>query len=138
MENEVIFSLKPQFAELIEKKQKTHEFRKYTPKTLPSKLWFYVTFPISILMYIADVAPVVEFPNKIPSDGYGNEDFNNGLKKSKYAFPIRHLYRIRKPITLKQLRDYYNFTAPQGFAYMSKYPNLYKDVINDIGTEKIF
>lgn len=138
MENEVLFSLKPQFAELIAKKDKTHEFRKYKPKNLPVRLWFYVTSPISTLMYIADVDPVVQFPDKIPSRSYGNDDFNKGLKKSKFAFPVLHLYKIKKPLTLNQLRVSYNFTAPQGFAYMSKYPDLYEDVINNIGIEKIF
>ena len=138
MQNEVLFSLKPQFSELIEKKEKSHEFRKYRPKNLPTRLWFYITAPVSKLMYIADVAPVVQFPNKIPSEGYGNDDFNKGLKKSKFAFPILHLYKIKKPLTLKHLRANYAFTAPQGFAYMSRYADLYKDVINDIGVEKLF
>jgi len=138
MQNEVIFSLKPKFADLIKKKKKTHEFRKYTPKNLPVRLWFYITAPVSKLMYIADVAPVIQFPDKVPSEGYGNDDFNNSLKKSKFAFPILHLYKLKKPITLKQLIDTYNFTAPQGFTYMSHYAGLYNDVMNNIGLEKIF
>jgi len=138
MENEVLFSLKPKFAELIEKKEKTHEFRKYAPKRLPTRLWFYITAPVSTLVYVADVDPVVKFPNKIPNDGYGNDDFNNGLKKAEFAFPIRHLYKLKTPLNLAQLRLSYSFTAPQGFAYMSKYPNLYNDVINNIGLEKVF
>ncbi|MEZ6255730.1 MAG: hypothetical protein R3B92_03100 [Patescibacteria group bacterium] len=138
MENEVLFSLKPQFAELIEKKKKTHEFRKYQPKTAPTRLWFYITSPVSELIYIADVKPVVQYPNRIPTIGYGNEDFNNGLKKSKFAFPITHLYKLKQPLTLKTLKDKYGFTAPQGFAYMRKYPKLYNEVINKIGIEQIF
>ncbi|EKE00169.1 MAG: hypothetical protein ACD_22C00082G0012 [uncultured bacterium] len=138
MENEVLFSLKPKFAELIEKRQKNHEFRKYTPKKQPTRLWFYITAPISTLLYVADVNPVVHFPNKIPNEGYGNEDFNNGLKKAEFAFPITHLYKLKKPLTLNQLRSTDKFTAPQGFAYMSKYPRLYNDVINNIGLEKVF
>ncbi len=138
MENEVLFSLKPKFAELIEKKEKTHEFRKYTPKRIPTRLWLYVTAPVSTLMYVADVDPVVKFPHKIPNEGYGNENFNNGLKKSEFAFPIRHLYKLKTPLNLEQLRLNYSFTAPQGFAYMSKYPDLYTDVINSIGLEKVF
>lgn len=138
MENDVLFSLKPKFAELIEKKEKTHEFRKYTPKRPPTRLWFYITAPVSTLVYVADVDPVIKFPHKIPNGGYGNSDFNNGLKKAEFAFPIRHLYKVKTPLNLNELRLNYNFTAPQGFAYMSSYPDLYNHVINNVGLEKVF
>ncbi|OGC57642.1 hypothetical protein A3H26_02925 [candidate division WWE3 bacterium RIFCSPLOWO2_12_FULL_36_10] len=138
MQNEVLFSLKPKFAELIERKEKNYEFRKYTPKTLPVKIWFYVTSPVSALLYIAEVSPVIKYPTKINPNGYGNEDFNDGFKKAEYAFPIVHLYKLPLPLSLDELREDFGFTAPQGFAYMSKYPTLYKHVTKRIKLNKLY
>ena len=36
---------------------------------------------------------------------YGNSDFNNGLKKSIYAYHIHKIYMLEKPIDLK-LKEY--------------------------------
>jgi len=138
MQNEVIFSLKPKFANLIERGVKNHEFRKYTPKTLSVRIWFYVTAPISTLLYVVEVAPVIKYPIKINPKGYGNEDFNNGLKKAAYAFPIIHLYKLNKPLKLNEMREKYGFTAPQGFAYMSRYPELYMHVVKSVGLNQLY
>ncbi len=138
MYNEVIFSLKPKFAELIKQKEKNHEFRKYTPKILPIRIWFYVTAPVSALLFIADVGSIIKYPNKINPIGYGNKDFNDGLKKAEYAYPIKHLYKLKKPLKLNELKTQFEFTAPQGFAYMSKYPNLYEHVTQFLELDKIY
>lgn len=126
--DEVIFSLKPKYADLIVKGLKNHEFRNCTPKIPPRKIWFYITGPVSSLLYIADVSPAVTYPSKINSVGEGNEEFNNGFKKGEYAFPIVHLHKLKSPIDLSRLRKDFKFTAPQGFVYANKYPELYKCV----------
>jgi len=124
MNSEVIFSLKPKFAELIESREKNHEFRKYLPKEAPGKIWFYVTEPVSALVYIAEVGSAVEYPKRVEGAGVGNAEFNAGLKASRYAFPILHLYKLGRPLPLKELRERFGFTPPQAFAYEDKYPTL--------------
>ena len=125
MNREAIFSLKPEFAELIRCREKNHEFRKYLPKRALGKIWFYVTKPVSALVYIAEVGPVIEYPQRIGIPGVGNMDFNAGLKVSKYAFPILHLYKLKQPLPLAELQRRFGFTAPQAFVYADQYPELY-------------
>ena len=137
MMHEIFISLKPKFAELIRQRKKTYEFRKYKPRHKINRLWIYVTQPIATLKYIAEVGEIVNYPTKIPEDGAGNSEFNKGLKKSKYAFPILHLDELIEPIPLQRLRDKFGFTPPQSFAYISKYRSLAKHVKKS-GLRRIF
>ena len=54
------------------------------------------------------------------------DDFNNGLKKSKFAYHILKVEKLDNPIFLKDLKNKFGFTAPQSYAYDSRYPNLAK------------
>ena len=134
MTREVIFSLKPEFAALIESREKNHEFRGYLPKITPRKIWFYITKPVSSLVYIAEVGSAVVYPQKIGIAGVGNSDFNAGRKMSKYAFPIMHLCVLKRPLPLVELQEKFGFTAPQGFVYANKYPKLYNVVYGEENT----
>ena len=98
----VVVSIKPNFVGLIQKGEKNHEFRKYLPKLGVSNLWIYTTMPVGKLQYLAIVDSVKEFPNQIPEVGYGNADFNAGLKKSKYAYHISHLFELEKALNLEE------------------------------------
>lgn len=138
MPNEIIYSLKPEFINLIINKQKNHEFRNVKPKTWPTRIWFYISSPECKLMYIAEVGEVINQPNKILTEGIGNFEFNEGFKFANFAYPINHLYKIIEPIGLKELKQKFKFTAPQGFTYLTKYPDLYEEVINKIGIIKLF
>ncbi len=128
MTTEIFISLKPQFAELIRERRKTYEFRKYKPTRHVNRIWIYVTSPTAALRYIAEVGEPVEYPNKIPENGVGNVEFNAGLKKSKFAFPILHLDELNEPITYKELRGRFNFTPPQSFTYADRYPSVAQHV----------
>lgn len=134
---EIVISLKPKFASLIEKNLKNHEFRKKVPKRVPNKIWIYVTHPVAELKYVAEVNDYIEFPNKISDNGYGNSEFNIGAK-TKYAYPIKKLYKLKRPIGLVELREKYNFVAPQNFAYIDRYDEIKIDVINKQGLTNLF
>jgi len=82
---DVVMSIKPNFVKLIQEKKKNYEFRKYIPKLGIYRLWIYTTSPVCILEYVAEIDNIVEYPESVIGNGVGNEDFNNGLKKSKYA-----------------------------------------------------
>jgi len=135
--SQIIISLKPQFAELIESGIKTHEFRKKVPLDKPNEIWVYLTRPVAELAYIIKVNDYIEYPQKIKKIGRGNIDFNNG-KKTKYAYPIKNLYKLKKPIPLSELRKSFGFVAPQNFAYIEKYEKLKKFVVANKEIEKIF
>lgn len=138
MKNEIIISLKPQFAEMIENKEKTFEFRKYKPQNSINRLWIYVTKPVSMLKYIIETAEPAVFPEKIPENGTGNSEFNNGLKQSKFAFPIKHLYKLDNPISMKDLKEKFNIFPPQSFIYTDKYETLIDYVDNSCKLEKCY
>ncbi len=137
MSNEIFISLKPEFIELIKERKKTHEFRSYRPKKDISRLWIYITVPVASLKYVVDVGRIVEYPEKIKVGGVNNLEFNKGLKKSKYAFPIKHLYELVEPISLERLKKEFGFVPPQSFIYIDKYPSLIDYVIKK-GFKRLF
>ncbi|PKY49169.1 hypothetical protein RhiirA4_527067 [Rhizophagus irregularis] len=102
--SDIIISLDEQFAQPIEKREKTYEFRKYKLSEETKRLWIYVRQPVAQLIYIAEIDKAVEYPNKISEEGLGNKDFNQGLKVSKFAYKINHLYKLVNPIDSKQLK----------------------------------
>lgn len=124
MNSEIVISIKPQFAQLIVERKKNHEFRKYKAKNNITKMWIYVTTPIAELKYIAEVGEMITFPHKIVLGGVGNQEFNEGLKKAHYAFPILHLDEITGGISLHELKTKYHFIPPQSFIYLEKFPLL--------------
>lgn len=130
MKKAIFLSIKPKFTKKIEMGEKTYEFRKYYPKQEINMLYVYETAPTCQLKYIIEIGEIIKYPNKITKKGYGNDDFNNGLKKSKYAYEIKHLYGLERPISLKILREKYNFVPPQGYAYDTKYPILTEAILN--------
>ena len=129
MDSGIFISIKPCFTKKIESGEKNYEFRKYIPKKSINKLYVYESSPTCQIKYILYIDKIVEYPNKIDEQGYGNKDFNNGLKKSKYAYHIAKIEKLNKPLALTVLKKDYGFCAPQSFAYGSKYPKLV-DYIN--------
>lgn len=126
MKKAIYISIKPKFTKLIETGEKNYEFRKYIPKETIDTLFVYETVPTCKLKYIIELGKIVCYPDKLIKDGYGNSDFNNGLKKSKYAYEISHVDVLNNPISLHDLKEIYGFTPPQSYAYDSKYEELTK------------
>jgi hypothetical protein len=51
--------------------------------------------------------------------GIGNDDFNNGLKKSKYGYPILELYELVQPVKLAEMKSRWGLGgAPMGWRYV--------------------
>lgn len=130
MKKAIYLSIKPKYTKKIETGEKNYEFRNYYPKQKIDTLYVYETVPTCSIKYIIELGNIIEYPNKITQEGYGNSDFNNGLKKVKYAYEIKHVDFLEEPIDLQTLRNTYNFTPPQSYAYDKKYPELTKK-IND-------
>lgn len=136
MENIVFMSIKEQHINRILNKSKNHEFRTKIPKEKVNYILVYVPTPVKELKYLLKVRDIISTPNKIKIDGYGNDKFNSE-KGSKYAYPIERLYKLNKSMDLQELKEKYNFTAPQSFAYGNKYQELVSD-IEKIGFTKIY
>lgn len=136
MRSAVFMSIKEIHINRILAKIKNHEFRTKKSKKDFDYIIVYVPTPIKELRYILKVKQPVASPNKIIIDGYGNKEFNN-TKKEKYAYPIESVYKINKPITLDVLKQKFNFTPPQSFAYGEKYQELL-EYIDKIGITKLY
>lgn len=128
MKKAIYLSIKPKFTRKIETGEKDHEFRKYIPKESIDTLFVYETVPTCQLKYIIELGKIVEYPDKINESGYGNADFNAGLKQSKYAYEIKHVDLLENPICLKELKDVYRFAPPQSYAYDDRYEKLTNDI----------
>ena len=136
MRSAVFMSIKEIHINRILGKIKNHEFRTKKPKKDFDYIIVYVPIPVKELKYILKVKQPIASPNKIIIEGYGNKEVNN-TKKEKYAYPIESVYKINKPITLDILKQKFNFTAPQSFAYGEKYQELL-EYIDEIGIIKLY
>lgn len=134
---DVVISIKPKFVNLIKDGQKNYEFRKYIPKKGVDRIWIYTSSPICCLEYVAEIDHIVTYPERIIEKGVGNDEFNKGLKQSKYAYHIKHLYRFNTPLDLKKLKDEFSFTAPQSYFYLDNNESLSEFVLAQ-ELEKIF
>ena len=118
-------SINPNASSKIEKEVKLYEFRNYIPKRKFDKLYVYVTSPVCELKYILLIDDIISYPNTIPENGDGNCEFNQGIK-SKHAYQISKVYKLKKPILLDELKEKYGFVPPQGYAYSDRYNDLTK------------
>ena len=132
----IYISIKPVHLKRIVSGKKNYEFRNYYPKEHIDVLYVYESFPTCELKYIIELGEIVKYPNKIMKEGYGNIDFNNGLKSSKYAYEIKHLYELEKHISLSKLKEEYGFHPPQSYAYDVRYEKL-TQYINKISVKKL-
>lgn len=48
--------------------------------------------------------------------GIGNDDFDRGLKKSKFGYPVLGLYRLKEPLKSAAMKGF-QITPPQGLVY---------------------
>ncbi len=52
--------------------------------------------------------------------GVGHDDFYQGLKQSKYGYPVTELYKLHKPLTTTELKERFDIAVPQGGRYATK------------------
>ncbi|KAI0669396.1 hypothetical protein C8Q78DRAFT_1070593 [Trametes maxima] len=120
VESDVVLSIKPEFTKLISERKKNHEYRKYKLKEEVCRLWLYETAPTSAITYVMETSrPKVPGEVNDPS-GIGNDDFDKGLKQSKYGYPVTGLYKLRKPLTTLELKERFDIAVPQGWRYATR------------------
>ncbi|KLL02075.1 MAG: hypothetical protein MRERC_4c002 [Mycoplasmataceae bacterium RC_NB112A] len=136
--SDIIVSFDEEYLDPVINQKKTYEFRSWKADSEVKRMWVYVNRPIQSLMYIFELGSPVEYPNQIPNDNVYSETFNQGKNlKWKFAYRIKHLYRLNEPIGTKKLKEKYGIHPTQKLTYVSKYPQLTKDVIIE-NQEKIF
>ena len=59
---------------------------------------------------------------KVPGEvndpsGVGNDDFDKGLKVSKYGYPVMELYKLKEPLSPTELNALFDMAVPKGWRY---------------------
>jgi hypothetical protein len=106
---DILMSIKEPHIASIVSRIKTHEFRKYELPASFKRIWFYISSPIQRLSYVAVIGSVKK-PGEISmeDEGIGNEEFNNGLKESKFGYEVLHLWELSSPrlgLSLEELKQ---------------------------------
>ncbi|KAH9888399.1 hypothetical protein C8Q73DRAFT_710015 [Cubamyces lactineus] len=128
-ETDVVLSIKPEFTKLISERKKNYEYRKYKLKESVERLWLYETAPTSAITYVMETStPKVPGEVNDPS-GIGNDDFDKGLKQSKYGYPVTGLFRLKRPLTTTQLKERFDIAVPQGWRYATR------KLVEEVGLE---
>lgn len=80
---DAVLTIKPEFATLIAKREKNHEYRKYELRDTVERLWLYETAPTSAIRYATTNAPLgrseapyskirnADYETKTPRRGHG-------------------------------------------------------------------
>ncbi|KAH6641173.1 hypothetical protein F5144DRAFT_124634 [Chaetomium tenue] len=125
--SDVLLAIKPEHLANIARQKKNHEYRNYRLGNGVERLWFYETRGSdnngrAAITHIAVIPPDVRHtPGEVPTEpfGIGNEDFNAGLKESKYGYPVLELYELVKPVTLAEMKNSWDIGgAPMGWRYL--------------------
>jgi len=128
LETDIILAIKPEFVEAIRTQEKNHEYRKYEIKPTVTRFWLYETEPINAIRYVINVGPI-KIPGQVQDPtGLGNDDFDKGLKKSKYAYPILGMQQLGKPLSGLIMEKTIGIPPPHQYEYataelLSHYPN---------------
>ncbi|KAK4228061.1 hypothetical protein QBC38DRAFT_498833 [Podospora fimiseda] len=61
-------------------------------------------------------------PGDVPTEPFniGNDDFNAGLKVSKYGYPVLEVHKLVKPVTLDEMKSKWGMGAPMGWRYVGR------------------
>jgi len=79
--------------------------------------WLYETESINTIQYVIKVGPI-KTPGQVQdSTGLGNDDFNKGLKESKYGYPILEIHQLDKPLPGSLMKDLIGILPPYQFKY---------------------
>jgi hypothetical protein len=115
---DVILAIRPEFMATIISGEKNHDFRKYKLPDNIHRIWFFQISPVKAITHIA-LTGLAKVPGQVhDSSGIGNDEFDLGLKKSNYGYPIFHLYQLMIPIQQDAIFRYSNWQA-QGPLYIS-------------------
>jgi len=84
-----------------------------------TRIWLYTTAPTSAISHVI-ITSHAKTPGQVcdPS-GVGNDDFDKGLKVSKFGYPVLGLYKLRTPLKPEAMKAY-RVSAPQACVYAPK------------------
>ena len=75
--------------------------------------------PVAYSYVMSTTTPKVPGEVNDPT-GVGNDDFDQGLKESKFGYPVVELFRLKTPLTTSQLKQRFDIATPQGWRYATR------------------
>ncbi|HEU5140066.1 MAG TPA: hypothetical protein VFT51_08835 [Bacillales bacterium] len=127
----LLLSLQPEPYNQIRQGVKKYEYRRKFINE-PSLAFVYVSSPIKAVSALVEFGrPVIDSPEYIAEIAEkektgsfeGTMRYLEGLEKG-YAIPILSFKEIQ-PVSLDDLRDKFQFTAPQSYFYLYRKPELF-------------
>ncbi|KAK3953965.1 hypothetical protein QBC32DRAFT_337642 [Pseudoneurospora amorphoporcata] len=126
IKTDVLIAIKPTHLANIVSRKKNYEYRKYRLKDEVVRLWLYETKEggkgRASITHIAVIPEGVRHtPGTVPTEppGIGNDEFNAGLKQSKFGYPVLEVYELVKPVTLAEMKSNWGMRgAPMGWQYV--------------------
>jgi hypothetical protein len=109
---DIVLYIKPEHMDRIANGTKNHDYRKYELPSTIKRIWFHENLPTDAITFMA-VTASAKRPGEVKDPtGIGNDDFDKGLKESKFGYPILELYQFSNPLTRKILRGRYGLIPP--------------------------
>ena len=137
----VLFSIKPDYAKLIETGFKTVEFRrKFCSSFIPRTALFYVSSPEQHIRFSADIKGIVESsPSQLwelfkTEAGVNYKTFRNyfnGVSQGK-AILLSNIHPLANPVSLGTLKSQLDFDPPQSYKILRPNSPL-QEFIDSIG-----
>jgi hypothetical protein len=115
--SDIIISIYGEHVEKMVTRMKTHEFRDWKIPDSVCRVWIYLTKPAKELRYMCIFGPA-QTQGQIHEDGVGNAEFNQGMKKSRFAYEVLQMYELNDPVSYQSMKDHGWPTAPQKLAYV--------------------
>ena len=121
--NNILISIKPEYANLILNHTKKYEFRRTIAKKDISMMYIYSSYPVKKVVAKATIKNIIaKSPYNLWKEtrtyaGISRKDFFNYFlgKTTAYAYEIGEVKILKKP---KTLAEYGIFTPPQSFIYL--------------------
>ncbi|ROT36509.1 hypothetical protein SODALDRAFT_220851 [Sodiomyces alkalinus F11] len=119
--SDIFISIHPEHVDQIVSGKKNHEFRSYRIPAVVTRMWIYVTAPVSELRYMARISAAKQ-PGEIKDEeGLGNAEFNRRRSGAAFAYELLEVYRLNNPASLDEMKEHgwlagppqkYNYVPP--------------------------
>lgn len=127
---DLIISIHPRYSEKILEGKKTVELRRRFPISTAkgTRVYIYSTSPVMAIVGCAEISEIIKLPIQNIWKKYSKsafikkQDFDiyfSGLNEG-FALELKSAQTFEKPVSLKELRERFNFTPPQSFIYVKQ------------------
>ncbi len=126
---DVVFSIKPEYAEKIVLGEKTVELRRRFPVAVPAGTvaMIYTTSPTMALTGMAEIGSVTKLAKELIWENFSDQacirrdDFDKYFSgiDAGYVISLNRARRLKRALELKELRERFGFEPPQSYLYAS-------------------